>query len=619
MRGGGKVIKGRDYSSPGRYNKRILSSPSDYIVPNTPPQEIKQDPKELNNRPPTNILLVEDNWDHAYLTMKTLTATGRYQVELVSSGSEALYKLAGKKFSLLLSDYNLSGMNGLELIRRVKEAKYEVPTIMVTGLGSEMVAVEAMKLGAYDYIVKSGDYLSTLPFVVDKALERYELKKLKEQWDHWILKRTRELGALNAVAAEISKSLRLEEVVRAALDKAAEIFEADYGEIWVLDEKEEIVLTFKASFITSEETLTLPLTVQVIQHMKRSDDALVLEDLTKRSDSIWRDLSNALGSACYIPLRSKKKLLGVLAIGARKAYHLTAQDAMLLSAIGSEIGVAMENARLYEETQQQAEKIKQDIAEQKRLQEQLIRSEKLAAIGQFVAGIAHELNNPLASITGFTQLLLGDERLHTELRDLLQKIYGEAKRASQIVHNLLAFARERKTEKTYVDVNELLTRTLMLRNNKLKLDNILLVKEVKPNLPWTFADPLQLQLVFLNIIINAEQAMVGASGQGKLEIKTRVRNPEKAQEKPKFIEVLFTDSGPGISKKNLRRIFDPFFTTKPSGQGTGLGLSIAYGIIKEHGGEIYVESEQSKGTTFTVVLPIVQLEAAKMQGHRKHN
>jgi signal transduction histidine kinase len=215
-------------------------------------------------------------------------------------------------------------------------------------------------------------------------------------------------------------------------------------------------------------------------------------------------------------------------------------------------------------------------------QAQLLQSEKLSAVGQLISGVAHELNNPLTSVIGFSQLLLSKEKNH-KTEEYLNKITREAERCAKIVNNLLTFSRTHKPEKSYVGINGIIERTLDLMAYQFRTDNIEVIKKLDPNLPKTMADFHQLQQVFLNIINNAYQAM-------KDKRETRILTVE-TERSGLIIRIKFSDTGPGIPKGNLSRIFDPFFTTKEVGKGTGLGLSISYGIVKEHGGDIYVLSE----------------------------
>ena len=237
-----------------------------------------------------------------------------------------------------------------------------------------------------------------------------------------------------------------------------------------------------------------------------------------------------------------------------------------------------------------------EITEEKQIREQLLQNEKMAAVGSLVSGVAHELNNPLAGVTGFAQLLL-ERHEEPKLKKSLERIRDEAERAAKIVKNLLTFARKHKPESTRVAINGVLERTLELRAYDMRVSNIKVVTDLRPDLPMTLADPNQLQQVFLNIVVNAEQAMKEAHGKGILTVKTALVEGS--------IRTTVEDDGPGIRPEHLKQIFDPFFTTKAVGKGTGLGLSICHGIIREHGGSITATSTPGKGTVFTIDLPVV--------------
>jgi two-component system NtrC family sensor kinase len=225
----------------------------------------------------------------------------------------------------------------------------------------------------------------------------------------------------------------------------------------------------------------------------------------------------------------------------------------------------------------------------------LLHSEKMALMGQVVAGIAHELNNPLTIVIGNIQLMMMREHNEKNVQSLT-RIKDGADRASKIVKNLLTFARQEKPERKLSDINGVLKKALELRAYELKVSNIEVSTELAEDLPETMADPHQLQRVFLNLIVNAEQAMIDAHGKGLLRLSTRFDAGR--------ILVFVSDDGPGIPHENLRRIFEPFFTTKPVGKGTGLGLSICQAIIGEHGGRIDVESTVARGTTLIIELPV---------------
>ena len=240
--------------------------------------------------------------------------------------------------------------------------------------------------------------------------------------------------------------------------------------------------------------------------------------------------------------------------------------------------------------------IYRDITSQRQIQPKLLQTEKMAALGQLVSGIAHELNNPLTSIMGYAQLLLGRGAPEAHSGEV-KMIFDEAERARRLVKNLLFFARKAEPERMRVDINEIVERTVALRGYELKIENIAVSADLAPDLPATLADPFQLQQVVLNLLVNAEQAILEGRGQGRIEIRTRKISPARLT-----IEV--SDDGPGIPPEIASRIFDPFFTTKAPGVGTGLGLSIVYGIVEQHGGEVAFENLRG-GVKFTVELPIV--------------
>jgi PAS domain S-box-containing protein len=237
-----------------------------------------------------------------------------------------------------------------------------------------------------------------------------------------------------------------------------------------------------------------------------------------------------------------------------------------------------------------------DITERKKMQEQLVVQDRLASIGELASGIAHEINNPLTGILGLSELIL-DTNVPADVREDLKTIHSEAQRTARIVQNLFAFARKQPQEKQSINVNDSISKVLELRAYEQKVSNINMITRFAPDLPEVKANAFQLQQVFINIIINAEYFMIKAHNRGTLTIAT--------EQVDNIVRISIADDGPGIVKKNLLRMFSPFFTTKEVGKGTGLGLSICHGIVTEHGGRIYAESEVGKGATFIIELPIV--------------
>jgi len=236
-------------------------------------------------------------------------------------------------------------------------------------------------------------------------------------------------------------------------------------------------------------------------------------------------------------------------------------------------------------------------AEREELRKRLGQSEKLAALGQFVAGIAHELNNPLQGVLGHLELLRATGAFPKHLRGEVQTIYREADRAAKIVRNLLVFAGSRRIARRRVSLTTVLQKVLALRASSCRAADIEVVRHYDDQLPRVYSDPLLLHQVFLNMVMNAEHAIAATGRGGRIEISTSVVSSRDR------IVVTVRDTGTGISDDTLSRIFEPFYTTKDVGKGTGLGLAIAYGIVQEHGGDIVAANHPDGGAVFTVELP----------------
>ena len=251
------------------------------------------------------------------------------------------------------------------------------------------------------------------------------------------------------------------------------------------------------------------------------------------------------------------------------------------------------------------EALLRDVSERKKLDDdtreiyhQLLQSEKLAALGQTISGVAHELNNPLATILTWAERLAQLPSLDAAARRGLATILGESERAARIVRNLLTFARKRDTTRAMVDVNEVMRETLALRAYEQRITNIVVIDALASGLPTVFADGHQIKQVLLNLVINAEQAMLAANGRGTLVARSWHDTSQES------VVVEINDDGLGVPIDLRSKVFDPFFTTKDVGKGTGLGLTVAYAIVHEHGGRLRLESGPSGGTLFFVELPL---------------
>jgi len=240
-----------------------------------------------------------------------------------------------------------------------------------------------------------------------------------------------------------------------------------------------------------------------------------------------------------------------------------------------------------------------DITEQKKIQEHLIQSDRLISLGQLSAGVAHEINNPLTAILGYSQILLQDVESNSEKEESLQIIKKQAENCKVILDDLLIFSRARPNKKDYFSINDVVKGVIPLVKKDTKDKKISLEMSLQKDIPPYFGDQIRMTQVFLNLLNNAIYAVETG---GTVGIDT------EWDEAGKCIRVLFRDDGPGITEEDRKHIFDPFFSTKPQGQGTGLGLSVSYGIVSEHGGEIDVESQPGKETVFTILLPVSETD-----------
>ncbi len=300
------------------------------------------------------------------------------------------------------------------------------------------------------------------------------------------------------------------------------------------------------------------------------------------------------------PLKFGNQTIGAIHFMSLKKNAYTTEERDFLISLKNQIGTAIARAKVFAEAKERTQELQELYENLRSTQNQLIQSEKLVSLGQLVSSIAHEINNPLTPILGYSQMLITQNDMEDDKRlRFLEIINQSADKVKNIVENLLSFARKDKPSRDYSDVNQILSQAVEFREYQLRLENINIEMTLDPELPLTMVDSNQLQQVFTNIILNADQAMTNSkNGGGTLEILSRRAPSDK-------IEIVFADNGPGMDTEVQLKIFDPFFTTKPTGIGTGLGLSVSYGIVKEHGGDIIVESKEGVGTSFTVVIPIL--------------
>ena len=411
-------------------------------------------------------------------------------------------------------------------------------------------------------------------------------------------RRNRELNALNAMAVVATQSFDLDEILNLTLRQVVSLFGADSGSVYLSDTDAptyrrraawgprgrdknraaeisfaegfgDLVMRSRTEVITAEYMPHLP---ERVAEFMRSD--------TERS---W----------IWVLFWGKDNPIGIMGLCSHLGYEYSSNEENLLVAISRQLATTIEKVRLYEETCKAYEDLR-------KTQEQLLQSEKMSAVGQLIAGVAHELNNPLTAILGYAQLL-ESEGLNERAQDYVGKLFKQAQRTHRVVQNLLSFARQRTPQRDEVDLRKVLEETLALRDYDLRINDIRVEKETPAEAVAVIADPHQIEQVFLNIINNAVDAILETGRKGKLKIRIFCENGQVCTQ--------FADDGPGI--KDPKRIFDPFYTTKSVGKGTGLGLSICYGIVKEHGGDITAHNSAEGGAIIEVRLPLAVAAEAK--------
>ncbi|MBI3890101.1 MAG: response regulator [Candidatus Wallbacteria bacterium] len=486
--------------------------------------------------PKGNILVVDD--EERILELFKGIFAGTYEVYTATSGLEALQVLEKQPVHVLLADYHMEGMTGSELLVKVREQYPTVVRLLITGYPDIEALADAVNRGQiYGFIRK--------PWEVG------ELRiMLKHAYDHYVVMEenrtlTRELKKDNFSLHNIVRSLASGLIV---VDTELRFFLVNPAgaKLFGLDPDNA-----KGRPITDFPTLAqlLPVVKATIQQKTNLD----YQEMEVESDGEVRTIG--LGTA----------LIGF------GTHPLFGDDESLQGVIV----------------------LCRDITEKKRLEQQLIHSEKLAAIGLLAGGVAHEIKNPLSVILGYTELLLDSKPDDKTLTESLQKIQRQAERCRNIVGNLLKFSRKSDVDVVPINVNQTLAETLELLGKQLLVQNIKVEQDYSSMLPPFWGNESELQQIFFNLIVNAKDAMEKTGGC----LTVRTINADT------YIKVVIGDSGPGIPPDVQKRIFNPFFTTKAAGKGTGLGLSIVQSIIDKYRGTISVDSKPGEGAAFAITLP----------------
>ncbi len=658
------------------------------------------------------ILVADDNPAMLELVEAALADQG-YQLAFAADGQEALEVFKRQEPHLVIFNLRMPKVGGLEVLREVKRISPQTEAIVITGSADRDSAVEALRLGAFDYIPKPFR-LEQFQISVGKALERYQLLvtrgKLLEELTKQTAVRTKEVNALTALAAIANRFVNLDSLLTDALDKVLEVLAVEGGIVRLLDEATgelHVVAHRGRSETFLRERARVKLEDSALVLLREQEEAVVIADLWEMPQPFFR-LAKADGYRAYagIPLVARDRVIGILAVLSRIPGRFKPEEVKFLASIGHQIGLGVENTRLFKEVEARVDAFREsearyrslaehapdiifsldtqgrfvflnqrveemlgykpetllgrhfsqlfasedqeraqaiphemnepahlptvlalisqdgtgkvwveismvplydahgqpaglqgiarDITKRKEMEEQLLRSEKLAAVGQLAAGVAHELGNALAIIGGSVQYLLKTCEEDRPYHEFLEVIHRNVARADRTIRSLLSFARPRDPALSPVNIAHVLETTWLLLEGQLAKQNVNVFYRFSPEVHLVLADQEQLEQVFVNLLLNAIQAMPEG---GSITLSTAF-DPEGNQVK---IEV--ADTGQGIPPARLSRIFDPFFTTKPG--GTGLGLSVSDRLIRAHGGSISVSSQEGEGTVFTVSLPAV--------------
>ncbi|MBI4971687.1 MAG: response regulator [Candidatus Omnitrophica bacterium] len=544
-----------------------------------------------------HVLVVDDEAGIRDFLSMELAGQG-YQISTAHNGTEAMEKIKKDHFRLVISDVRMPKVDGIQVLEAIKKIDPDTEVIMMTAYGDVEVAIKAMKKGAYDFVQKPFN-LEEMVALIEKALEKSELKAHV---------------ALYESSKVIFSTLKLEAVLEVIIDMIKKTMRADEGSLMLVDkEKKLYIATSRGIDAEIARQVHLAMGERVAGRAASERKPFLLTGELKNYPEFEGVQSNPrIHSSIVCPLLYENEVLGVLNMSRTETQDdFTHSDLRIAMIFTSLVCQAVKNAQLYRSLEEKIEEINHAHQLLKDTQQQLIESEKLASLGRLMSGVAHEINNPMTAVMGYTQMLM-DSGIEGDARENLSIVLQEANRVRKIVHDLLVFARHQKPQRTQVHLGELLKEALNVLALELKAREIeVSCESFEPRFPPVEADPGQITQVLLNVLSNAYQALQHVEGKRKIEITASVVEDNKR------LRVVISDNGPGIPKENLTRIFEPFFTTKDVGKGTGLGLSICYGIMKEHGGTICVESKTGKGATFIIELPVFEPGASLPAGKKR--
>ncbi|MCP3978120.1 MAG: response regulator [bacterium] len=506
---------------------------------------------------PLRILLVDDDPGERALVERTLLhGLDGSTVDHAVSRATLLAQLAAERYDVIITDHDLPDINGLQVIDIVDEHAVQVPLILLAGTGTEEIAIEALRRGVSDYVIKSTEHIKRLPEAVGHALRRARLEQERS-------------AALVALRESEERYRASEARYRALVENAPEailVLDVDRG--CFVDMNENAVSMFGMDRAAIMRAGLADLCPPRQPDGRRSDEAAP------------GYIGRALEGECVV-------------------FEWVHRDSR-----GRDIPTEIRLIELPSSTRRLVRGSITDITQRKQIEEQLRHSQKMEAVGQLAGGVAHDFNNLLTAINGYADLALARGVEDPEVVEDLEEILNAGERAAALTRQLLAFSRKQIIQPRVLDLNSLI-RNLMKMVRRLIGEHIELQLGLEPELYNIDADPTQIEQVVVNLAVNARDAMPGG---GSLRVETRNATLSggsvPAEVRPgDYVVLAIRDTGRGMTAETAARIFEPFFTTKERGKGTGLGLATVYGIVRQNKGHIGLDSEPENGAEFTVYLP----------------
>lgn len=551
-----------------------------------------------------NLLILEDRPDDAELAVKELEREG-FVVEWERVDTEEGFREGlSEKPDMIFADYSLPFYNGAAALQMQQKTMPEIPLIMLSGTIGEDVAVECLKSGATDYVLK--DRISRLGPVVKRALKKTEEQRERRRMQKQII----HLNSVLKAIRRINQLVVLEKVGDSLLRKACDaMVEArGYNGVWLgFLGDEKVFATVKGSGLGAdisrfrEHVIAGDHPSCIEKALDGKDPIIIMDKFRECGDCFFKSACKGK-EAAIIHVANGRKLYGLLAILFAPNVFVDDEEKELLKEVAADIGLGLYNIDLQEERKKAEE-------EDAKIRAQLQKAQKMEAIGTLAGGIAHDLNNILFPILGYTEMILQDVSGDSPHKQGLIAILQGAKRAEKLVQQILAFSRQKNHELKPVKIQLVINEALKLINSTLP-STIETIQNIKSDCGLVLADPTQIHQIVMNLCTNAFHAMEETGGKLTVTLKEVELAAEDVKDKAitpgMYVCLTVSDTGTGMDQSVINRIFDPYFTTKENDKGTGLGLAVVHGIVKSHGGHISLYSEPGKGTEFHVCLPLIK-------------